>query len=237
MPIPDGPFIFVSYSSKDSSFVHAEIKRLERQGYRVWYDKGELQPARFWDAEIREAITACTCFMVFITEDSVISYNVCDEIDQALKASKPFIGVYWDNVQLPDHLQKPVRIRQTLARYAMHQSAYEEPLGEALAEYTPVTIPPPPEPAVVPTLFTSSSARDLLPKLVAFGLAFVGATCLLLAVVVVVTPNIVSVKSPNDFVNNRLMGLILGITFVIVGLGASGAAVAVFRVCIWRRND
>src|SRR5262245_19080249 len=125
MPETEDPYIFVSYSSKDARFVHPEIKRLQRQGYKIWYDQGDLQPARFWAGEIRQAIAACTCFIVFITEDSVISDHVCDEVDQALKANKPFIGIYWDNVELPSHLQKVVRTRQTLDRYSMHPSAYE----------------------------------------------------------------------------------------------------------------
>ena len=238
MAIPDGPFIFVSYSSKDTSFVHSEIKRLERQGYRVWYDKGELQPARFWDDEIRQAIAACTCFIVFITEDSVVSYNVCDEIEQALQANKPFIGVYWDNVVLPRDLQAPVRRRQTLDRYSMHQSAYEEPLEKTLSEYIPVTVPPTPqEREIAPLLAPSVPAGDMLPKLVAFGLAFLGALLLFVGVVAIVTPNIISAKSPDDFLNNRLIGLIGGITFILIGLGLTGAAFAVFRVYLRRRND
>ena len=134
IPLPDGPFIFVSYANRDKRFVHVEIEHLERQGYRVWYDQGELQPGRFWDDEIRKAITACACFMVFITEDSVVSKHVCEEIDQALSENKPFIGVYVDNVELPARLQELVRKRQTLDRHSM-QSAYEGPLSTALSEY------------------------------------------------------------------------------------------------------
>lgn len=238
MAIPDGPFIFVSYSSKDTSFVHSEIKRLERQGYRVWYDKGELQPARFWDEEIRQAIAACTCFIVFITEDSVVSHNVCDEIEQALQANKPFIGVYWDNVELPPNLQVPVRRRQTLDRYSMHQSAYEKPLGKTLSEYIPVTVAPlPQEPDIAPLLSQPVRSGDMLPKLVSFGLAFAGAVFLFLSLVVIITPNIMSAKSPDDLLNNRLIGVFGGILFILLGLALTGAAFAVFRKYLRRRND
>ena len=241
MAVPDGPFIFVSYSSKDANFVHAEIKRLEREGYKVWYDKGELQPARFWAQEISKAIVACTCFMVFITEDSVVSHNVCDEIYQALQANKPFIGIYWDDVELPARLQRPVRSRQTLDRHSMHQAAYEEPLSKALAEYIPVkyipaTAMPSQEPEAAPTLSLAIRAAETFPKFACFGLALFGAVSLFLGVAFAVIPNIVSSKSPNDIINNRLAGLSIGIVFVVAGLALSAAAFAVFRVYLWRRT-
>jgi hypothetical protein len=232
----EGQFIFVSYSSKDSGFVHPEIHRLERQGYKIWYDQGELQPARFWAEEIRNAIAVCTCFMVFITEDSVASDHVCDEIDQALKANKPFIGIYWDNVELPSHLQKVVRTRQTLNRHSMHQSAYEGPLSRALSEYITVTAPgsrlediAPPQsaPAVPPS--------EALPKVVFFSLLLLVVIFLVLAVVVFVTPNLASAKSPDDLLNNRLAGVAAGISFLVIALGLGGAAFAIFRIYLRRR--
>lgn len=241
MAVPEGPFIFISYSSKDANFVHAEIKRLEREGYKVWYDKGELQPARFWAEEIRKAISACTCFMVFITEDSVVSHNVCDEIDQALQANKPFIGIYWDDVELPAGLQTLVRSRQTLDRHSMHQAAYEEPLSRTLAEYIPVkqipiTITPPQQSEAVPTLSAAVRAAESFPKVACFGLALFGAVSLFLGVAFAVIPNIVSLKSPNDIINNRLAGLSIGIIFAVVGLALSGAAFVIFRVYLWRKT-
>ena len=239
MSLPDGPFVFVSYSNKDAGFVHAEIKRLERQGYKVWYDQGKLQPARFWAEEIRAAITACACFVVFITEDSVASNHVCDEIDQALSENKPFIGVYWDNVELPAGLQHLVRRRQTLDRHSMHQSAYEGPLKNALSEYVPITLTPPPAQfsGVAPILSASDPPPpDILPRLVCFGLVGSGGISLFLAVVAVITPNMISAKSPDDLLNNRVLGLIGGIMLAIIGLGLSGAAVAVFRAYLWRRE-
>lgn len=216
--------------------MHAEINRLERQGYNVWYDKGELQPAHFWAEEIRQAISACTCFMVFITEDSVLSRNVSDEIEQALEANKPFIAVYWDNVELPAGLQKPVRSRHTLDRHSMHQAAYEEPLSKTLAEHIPHAATRANDGEIAPRLTPAipTPGSDVFPKLVCFGLAFLGAVSFFLAIVVAVAPNIISVKSPDDIINNRLIGLVGGITFIFIGLLFSGTAVVVFRKYLWR---
>src|SRR5947209_6512772 len=170
-PIPEGRFVFVSYARKDSNFVLAEIKRLEEQHHKIWYDRKELQPGRDWDDEISKAIKACACFMVFVTEDAVISKNVGKEIEAALKAEKPFIGVYWDDVKLTSNLQERVRRKQVLDRHSMFrlELEYEEPLRKALSEYLDET-----EPAHLKRVEGKEAApapvasSDVLPKIVFF---------------------------------------------------------------------
>lgn len=68
------PFIFVSYARGDRDFVYPEIERLKAEGYRIWYDKDEIQLGRSWSREIDEAIAACTCFLVFVTQPDVRLY-------------------------------------------------------------------------------------------------------------------------------------------------------------------
>lgn len=237
MPLPDGPFIFVSYANKDFDFVYAEIDRLKSEGYKLWYDQEQLQPARMWADEIRKAITSCACFLVFITEDSVISNHVCEEIDQALSENKPFIGVYVDNVELPARLQELVRKRQTLDRHSMHQSAYERPLRSALSEYIPNTVLPTAQKQdVVSPVVPPVPPLEILPKLVCFGLVAAAGVLFFLALVAIVAPLIISVRSPDDPVNNFQAGLYGGITLAFIGLVLSGAAFAVFRVYLRRRK-
>lgn len=239
MPIPDGPFVFVSYSSKDASFVYSEIKRLEGQGYRVWYDQGELLPARFWAEEIRSAIAACACFIVFITEDSVLSANVCDEIDQALNADKPFIAIYWDDVELRSHLQKLVRSRQTLDRHSLNLSAYQQLLRKALSEHIKFTRPPgitmDTKVEIAPVVTTPDRALNMLPKVLFFGLLAVVALFLVLAFVFLVTPFIVTAR-PDDIINNRLASFAAASMTVFIAVVVGGAAFAVFRIFLRRRT-
>src|SRR5436305_15053126 len=139
MSPPDGPFIFVSYARTDAYFVHPEIERLEKQGHRIWYDKEKLEPGGFWDEAIGEAIDACACFIVFVTEDSINAINVLKEIVQALSAKnakKPFISIHWEKVELPDDFREQMRSRQALERYSLLRHEYDEPLSRALAPYT-----------------------------------------------------------------------------------------------------
>lgn len=242
MSLPDGPFIFVSYSSKDSDFVWPEIRRLEREGYKVWYDKGELQPGRLWAEEIDRAIEKCACFIAFITHDSVESVNVCDEIDQALKAGKPFISIYWDKVELPRRFEKPMRSIQALERYSMRQPEleYEVPLSRALSEYVEKTEPPPlenkvegPEKETVPP--SAVTRPDALPKIFFFALVLAGVIFLFLAFVAALTPYFTSPVT-GDPLNSRLGGFLASLFFAVVALGLGGAAFAVHRVYLRRKN-
>ena len=230
MPLPDGPFIFVSYANKDYDFVRGEIERLKSEGYKLWYDQEQIQPARLWSDEIRKAITACACFMVFITEDAVVSRHVCEEIDQALSENKPFIGVYWDNVELPAGLQELVRKRQTLDRHSM-QSAYEGPLSTALSEY----VRPEKKDEVLVPLPPPGPDPDILAKVVFFGLIAAALINFSLVLLVNIAPPFIS-KTPAELKNNCLVGFISGISFGAIGLGLSGAAFAVFRKYLRREK-
>lgn len=230
MPTPDGSFIFVSYSSKDAHLVHLEIERLESNGYAIWFDQGELEPARFWAEDIREAIGACACFVVFITEDSVASANVCDEISQALKANKPIVGIYWDEVTLPSELQSQIRLRQTLDRHSMHASNYEDLLNTALSKYLAVAESRMDETAtkgLLPSPPRRSS--EVLPTIVVFGLLMLLLILFVLALVSFVMPYLPSTRPSDDLFNNRLVSLLAGLVFLSLGLACGAAAFAVFR--------
>ena len=225
----NGPFLFVSYSSKDASFVHPEIERFERQGYNVWFDQGELQPARFWVEEIRKAIEACACFVVFITEDAVVSANVCDEISQALAGNKPIVGIYWDNVELPSRLQSQIRRRQTLDRYSLHASVYGELLESAIAEYVGATETRLADTQEIPRLTPPQRSSDKLPMIVFFGLLLFVVLAFVLAVVVFVIPYIPSLRRADDPFNNRFIGAATGLFFLGIATAFAAGAFAVFR--------
>lgn len=221
MPLPDGPFIFVSYARVDSDFVHPEIERLEEQGYKTWYDKGELQPGRLWDEEIRQAIEACACFIVFITQDSIDSKNVCKEIAQALSAGKPFISIHWEKVELPSCFREPMRSRQALERYSLLKHEYEGPLSRALSPYRrPAFMVPAPPPDARP---------DALPKIVCFMLALLAVLSQLFAAVLVVTTYAISVV-PGPSWLNHLVGWLSGLLFTAIACGLGATAFAVYRI-------
>ncbi|MFL6284966.1 MAG: toll/interleukin-1 receptor domain-containing protein [Pyrinomonadaceae bacterium] len=231
--------IFVSYSNRDSDFVHGEIRRLEGLGFRVWYDKEGLQPGLVWDKVICQAISTCACFMVFITRDALRSEHVPDEIRQALGEDKPFICVYLEKVELPTDLQRPMGSIQALERYAQRRYQYEGKLSKALAEYLKVEHPPeekdkvreqervpPPPPDVRP---------DPLPKIVFFVLVLLGAVMFFLALVAIIAPFFAS-ATPGDPLGNPFVGLVGGVFFTGLALILEGGAYVVYRVYLRRKH-
>jgi hypothetical protein len=237
-PKHDSPFIFVSYSSKDQIFVHKEVRRLKRQGCEIWYDSEGLEPALFWDDEISKAIKACACFVVFITRDALDSRHVRREIDLALAVGKPFISIYWEEVELPTKLQEPIRSRQALERYALHKSEYEEPLMRALAQYTEF------KPSSAESRNTSKKTpeaaqplptADVLPKIVFFSLTLLAVLTLLLAASIFAAPYFYA-ATPNDPLSNRLVGLVISLVFAAVAFGLGGGAFAVHKVYLRRKH-
>lgn len=237
MPSAEGQ-IFVSYSNEDRVIVHDEIRRLERLGFGVWYDKGRLQPGRVWNKEIRQAIADCACFIVFVTRDAVRSRNVRREVRLALKIGKPFIRVNLEKVEFCPPYQSRMRGIQALERYALRRYEYEKPLSRAIADY--LKVEPRPEEKVErrePERVPPPDVRpDVLPKIVFFALVLSGGGFLFLALIAIAAPYFAS-ASPNDPLNNRLMGLVAGIFFLCVALSLEGAAFVVYRVYLRRKKN
>jgi len=73
------PYIFVSYSHADSSIVLGQINKLQKEGFRVWYDEG-IPTSGKWKKVIEEKIDNCKKFLFFNSINSSISPEVNEEI-------------------------------------------------------------------------------------------------------------------------------------------------------------
>lgn len=56
--------VFISYSREDYPFVKDLVRRLEAEGFRIWFDLTSLVPAADFSAEIRQAIEACDSVLI-----------------------------------------------------------------------------------------------------------------------------------------------------------------------------
>lgn len=100
----DQPYIFVSYSHKDSDRVWPIISKLQADGYRVWYDDG-ISPGTEWDAMIAKQIRKCAFFLAFITANYLASDNCKDELAFVRDLNKNRVLNYLEEVILPDEMQ------------------------------------------------------------------------------------------------------------------------------------
>lgn len=94
------PYIFISYSHKDMDKVFPVVRKLQDEGFRVWYDEG-IDPATEWDENIAQHISDCGCMIAFISENYVQSNNCKDEINFARDLDKPRLLVYLEETKLP----------------------------------------------------------------------------------------------------------------------------------------
>ena len=96
--------IFISYSHQDRDACKKIDELLEKQdGFEVWYDKG-LTPGEVFRKRIAEVIRDAGYFIVLVSDSSVRSDWVLDEVEYAKKLRKKILPIYVENTDLPDDL-------------------------------------------------------------------------------------------------------------------------------------
>ena len=135
----DDSHVFISYSHKNKAVVYPEIKWLEEQGVKVWYDNG-ITPGSNWLEEIGDALLGASTVLYFISEQSLASEHCNREVSLALDEEKNIIPVYLEEVELTSDLKvglsrvQALRIKEQGFRTQVLQS-----LAFANANKTPIT--------------------------------------------------------------------------------------------------
>lgn len=94
------PYIFISYSHKDSDKVLTVLNRLRTEGFNVWFDGG-IDPGTEWDENIATHVQGCSYFIAFVSQNYLDSSNCKDEINYARDLEKEQLLVYLEDVELP----------------------------------------------------------------------------------------------------------------------------------------
>lgn len=95
------PYIFISYSHRDSEQVVDIINHLVREGYNVWFDEG-IDPGTEWDENIAKHIKGSSYFLAFVSEKYINSKNCKDELNYSRSLDKKQLLVYLEDATLPD---------------------------------------------------------------------------------------------------------------------------------------
>lgn len=119
------PYIFISYSHRDSKEVWKIIARLQADGYRVWYDEG-IDPGSEWDDNIATHIENCGCLMAFISNNYLNSENCRDELNYARDLGVGRLLVYIEDVALQGGMAMRMNRLQALyyCRYQIKELFY-----------------------------------------------------------------------------------------------------------------
>ena len=112
----DNPFVFVSYAHKDSDAVYRILRLLQGRGLRIWYDEG-ITPGSEWPEYIASHLDRAAAVIVFITENSVNSFNCRREITFAQARNKFFISVFLEKTEVPLGMELQLSAQQSMFRY------------------------------------------------------------------------------------------------------------------------
>ncbi len=137
------PYIFLSYSHRNSEQASRIIRRLNQLHFRVWYDEG-LIPGREWDDNIAHVIMGCSYFVALVSADYLASSNCRDELNYARDKDKPLLLIYLEDVALPAGMElrlgRLFAIRQS--RYADESAFYTRFFDAVGIERCCAQIPP-----------------------------------------------------------------------------------------------
>jgi hypothetical protein len=98
--------IFVSYSSKDRPFALGLVKELQNLGANVWIDQLGIGLGENWDNAIEEALEKSETFMLILSQTSVESPNVQDEVSIAINTNKKMVPILIEECKLPMRWQR-----------------------------------------------------------------------------------------------------------------------------------
>ena len=98
------PYLFVSYSHRDTQTVYPILDALYDRKYRIWYDESCETGNDFRD-ELRQRIEKCEAIVLFVSEASMNSPFCGMEIIVACENGKRIYPIYVDNAEIPPAFQ------------------------------------------------------------------------------------------------------------------------------------
>lgn len=226
--------IFVSYARQDKDIVDREIEGLERLGYRLWYDRRDIQAGVEWCPELDQAIDACTCLLVFATHNSVAAKWVAREIAYGLAQDKPLVIVYWEQVEFSTELNNRLQEIQGIPRYCLHRPEYDDLLTRSLSRHCTAVASTPGNSrfrdVAASEMLESEGSRPVVSSLlILFLLATLAVGIYLFALVAFLAPSFVE---PPDPLANKLHSYIAGSICSVSGFGISVAAFCFYRIYV-----
>lgn len=123
--------MFFSYSRADAKFALKLATDLKNAGVNLWIDQLNIPPGVRWDAEIEKSLEASNSLLVILSDSSVRSDNVLDEVSHALENNKQVFPIIIDNCKIPFRLKRLQHIDFT----ADYGTAFNR-LLQALSDFT-----------------------------------------------------------------------------------------------------
>src|SRR5687768_4383422 len=99
--------MFFSYCRGDAKFALKLATDLKNAGINLWIDQLDIPPGVRWDAEVEKSLENSNSLLVILSDTSVTSNNVLDEVSLALDNNKQvFPVVITSNCKIPFRLKR-----------------------------------------------------------------------------------------------------------------------------------
>lgn len=118
--------IFLSHSSKDEVHVSRIYEQLTEKGFPCWVDLHNILPGAPYAQQIMKGISECPVFLLLISEHSIESQDVLNELDCASRKKKMIIPLFIKDVDLPDDFMYYISRTQWLKGYMESVNAVED---------------------------------------------------------------------------------------------------------------
>ena len=112
----DEKYIFVSYAHADGDRVAPILERLNKAGFRIWYDDG-IDLGEDYSNVIARHIRRCAVCMMFHSESSAVSKYCIKEINYAVSKNRGMLSVYLEQTELSDGVEMHVSSIQSIYLY------------------------------------------------------------------------------------------------------------------------
>jgi len=100
--------VFISYSSRDKTFVRKLANEIEKRGYLTWLDEKEIVAGDYLPKKIGEAIETSKVIIVVLSKNSIssrwVQYEINNALQRMIKGKVRLIPVLIDDVDLPPEL-------------------------------------------------------------------------------------------------------------------------------------
>jgi hypothetical protein len=95
------PKLMISYSRADLDFVVQLVRDLKTLGIHAWFDRIDIRAGANWDAEIERALAEADVLLVVVSQHSVRSEHVKNEISYAMENGKQVVPLTIDSHSVP----------------------------------------------------------------------------------------------------------------------------------------
>lgn len=122
--------VFVSYNSADIEKTERVISSLKENHIDYWFDKECIPKGEPYDDMIPDAISQCPVLLVLLSENSIESENVKDEIRLAKTSNKRIIPFMLENIDLKKAFSYHIISNSRINAYLNWDSAITELVAE-----------------------------------------------------------------------------------------------------------